>query len=143
MPRSPSPLFVVFAAWLVPGGGHFVLGRTTSAIVFFLVVSVTFFGGMYLTDFTNVSPERHGFYFLAHILNGGETLIASYLTRGIPEDHVPRHLGTSTEDIGTLYSAVAALLNVIVVMDAYGRITGVTKDEAEEAADEPDAGGDS
>jgi hypothetical protein len=127
---------VIFSAWLVPGGGHYVLGRRTQAAVFFLTITITFFGGMYLSDFTNVSPERHGYYFIAHALNGAETLIATLLTRGLVEDHVPRHFGMATGEIGTLYTAVAALLNVIVMMDAFGIVIRAKGGEPADAAEE-------
>lgn len=122
---------MIFSSWLVPGGGHFVLGRRTQAAVFFLTISLTFFAGMYLADFTNVSPEHHGYYYVAQIWNGAQTLIATWVTRGIVADHVPRHLGTATAEIGNLYTAVAALLNVIVMMDAYGVVMRIREGEAE------------
>lgn len=150
MPRFASPGTALFAGWLVPGGGHFFLGRRTQGVVFFLAITATFLLGMFLTDFRNVSPSRHPFYFLAHILNGGETIAASVLTSGLVEEEVPRHLGMRTGDIGTLYSAVAGLLNVIVMMDAFGIAAGIRPKEkkrpaepeeppAEPAAEEPAA----
>lgn len=129
MPRSTSPGTALFAGWLVPGGGHFLLGRRTQGVVFFVTVTLTFLLGMFLTDFRNVSPTRHQFYFLAHVLNGGETIAAAVLTSGLVEEEVPRHFGMRTGDIGTLYSAVAGLLNVIVMMDAFGIAAGIRPKE--------------
>lgn len=108
------------------------LGRRTQAIVFFLALTLPYLLGMFLADFGNVSPVRHEYYFLAHILNGGETIIASLLTSGVIEDHLPRHFGAATGEIGTLYTAVAALLNVYVIMDAYGIKVGIRPEEDEE-----------
>jgi hypothetical protein len=122
-----GPALVLFAGWIVPGGGHFLLGRRVQAAVFFLAVTLTYFAGMALADFGNVSPERHGYYFLAQVFNGGETLLAFLLTRGVVEDHVPRHFGLQTGEIGILYTAVASLLNLIAVMDAYGIAAGISK----------------
>jgi len=136
MARRPALLPVLFLGWLVPGGGHWTLGRRTQAIVFFLAVTLPYVLGMYLSDFGNVSPVRHEFYFIAHILNGGETILASLLTSGVVEDQVPRHFGMETGEIGTLYTAVASLLNVYVLMDAYGIAVGLPSEteEAEVAA---------
>jgi hypothetical protein len=130
---GPAP--VLLAAWLVPGGGHFLLGRRPQAVVFFMAVTVTYFGGMFLADFGNVSLERHTYYFLAHILNGGETLVAWLLTRGVTPTEVPRHFGIPTGEIGILYTAVASLLNLIVMMDAFGIAAGLKPDPEE---DEPE-----
>jgi hypothetical protein len=125
MSRSRPLVPVLFAGWLVPGGGHFLLGRRRQAVVFFLAITLTFLAGMALCDFGNVSPVRHRFYFLAHMMNGGETILATLLTSRVVEDHVPRHFGMETGEFGTLYTAVAALLNLIVLMDAYGLAVGI------------------
>jgi hypothetical protein len=129
MQRPPSTPLVLLTGWLVPGGSHFLLGQRQKALVFFLAITLTFVGGMALADFTNISPERHGYYFFAHVLNAGETLIAMALTTGIAEDHVPRHFGMVTGEVGMLYSAIAAILNLIVLMDAYGIILRQQEEE--------------
>jgi hypothetical protein len=148
MARPPKTFPVVLTAWLVPGGGHWLLGQRTRAIFFFLAVTVTFLFGMYLGDFTNISPERHLAYFFAHLLNGGETLLALLLTRGLAPEEVPRHLGMNTGDVGLLYTAVAALLNFIVMMNAWGIVMDLREgkkkngdgEEEKDEAGEPDEG---
>ena len=56
------------------------------------------------------------------------------LTRGVVEDHVPTHFGIHTGEIGILYTAVASLLNLIAMMDAYGIAAGLkTPAETQEA----------
>ncbi len=123
--KRPAPAPVLLAGWLVPGGGHFLLRRKPQAVVFFLAVTLTYLAGMALADFGNVSLERHSYYFLAHIFNGGETLLAWLFTQGVLEDHVPTHFGIHTGEIGILFTAVASLLNLIVMMDAYGIAAGL------------------
>lgn len=115
----------MLASWLVPGGGHYLLGRKPQAVVFFLTVTITFFAGMYLCDFTNVSMTRHPYYFLAHIPNGGQTILAAAATSDLHPVTVPRHFGMETGEIGVLYSAVAGLLNLIVIMDVFGLSLGI------------------
>ena len=137
--KGPTPAVVLLAGWLVPGGGHFLLRRRAQAAVFFFAVTVTYFAGMALADFGNVSIERHSYYFLAQIFNGGETLIAWLLTRGIVEDHIPKHFGIPTGEIGILYTAVASLLNIIAMMDAYAIAAGLKEEEppaSEEATEQ-------
>jgi hypothetical protein len=116
--RAPLPL-VLFLGWLLPGAGHFVLGRRTQAAVFFVAITGTFLAGMALTDFTNVSYEHHRYYFFAQVFNGAETLLALVLTKGLMLGRVPRFLGVQTFDIGMLYTSVACLLNVMVVCSAW------------------------
>jgi Family of unknown function (DUF6677) len=138
MSSKSGPIPVLLLGWLIPGGGHFLLGRRTQAGVFFVTVTATFLAGMALSDFGNVSLERHTYYFLAHIFNGAETLLAWFLTKGLLEDHVPTHFGMHTGEVGVLYTAVACLLNVIVVMDAYALVLGLKgAKETPEPAVEP------
>jgi len=127
MREKPTPALVLLAAWLLPGGGHFLLRRRTQAVFFFLVITIVFVGGMWLSDFTNVSPERHRYYFVAQIWNGAEAFLAMFLTQDLIAREVPHHLGTATGEIGLLYTAVAALLNVMVMMDAWGIRMGLGK----------------
>ena len=139
--KGPGATPVLIASWLVPGGGHFLLGRRPQAAVFFFAVTLTYFAGMALADYGNVSIERHSYYFLAHVFNGGETLVAWLLTRGVVEDHVPMHFGIHTGEIGILYTAVASLLNLIAMMDAFGIAAGIApapskeKEESETGKD--------
>lgn len=126
MSSKPSVPSVMLAAWLVPGGGHYLLGRKKQAVVLLITITATFLAGMALADFTNVSTTRHPYYFLAHIFNGGEAMVAAIATAGLEPNTVPKHFGMDTVEIGTLYSAVAGLLNLIVMMDAFGILFGIT-----------------
>lgn len=144
MPRLPHATLVLVAGWIVPGGGHLLLGRRTQAGVFFLAITGTFLFGMYLADFTNVSFERHPYYFAAHVWNGGAAFLAAALTRDLVAAEVPRHFGLETFDVGMLYTAVAALLNVMAVTNAWAiqiaRRTGAPEPglpAAEAPAEEP------
>jgi len=123
MSRKAAPVLIL--GWLVPGAGHFLLGRRPQAIVFFLAITLTYLFGMYLTEFTSVSPERHPFYFAALVFNGAQTILATLLTQDLVLTSVPSHFGIPTMDIGIVYTAVASLLNVIVVMDAWGHAVGI------------------
>lgn len=138
MSQKAAP--VLIAGWLVPGAGHFLLGRRPQAVVFFLAVTLTYLAGMFLADFTNVSPARHPFYFAAYVFNGAETILATFLTRDLAPTRVPEHFGVATKDIGIVYTAVASLLNIIVVMDAWGRAVGIRpRPEKQQAGKEEEA----
>ncbi len=101
MLTKPAP--VLIAGWLVPGAGHFLLGRRPQGVVFFLAITATYLLGMFLADFTNVSPSRHPFYFAAYVFNGGETIVAALLTLDLRPTHVPEIAGVATKDIGIVY----------------------------------------
>jgi hypothetical protein len=114
-------LLIVFAAWIVPGMGHFLMRRWGRALVFFLAV-----GGLAITGYLlrgNVFPahssdlfERLGFladagsgvfYFLSHFFEAAGS-------------DVSRAAG----DYGTRFIAAAGVVNFIAVCDAYEIASG-------------------
>ncbi len=60
----PLPIVAVLLAWLIPGAGHFYLGRRVRGIIIFLVIAVTFWagiamGGAMTVDKLVVANPRH------------------------------------------------------------------------------------
>jgi hypothetical protein len=111
-----SPFSIVVASWLVPGLGHFLLGRTGRAIVFFIVVGGLAIAGFHMRG--NVFPPRSadpfatlGFY--ADAASGIFYLLARVLERAGPD--VSRAAG----DYGTRFIAAAGIVNLIAIFDAY------------------------
>lgn len=102
----------VLLGWLVPGLGHWVIGRRGKAVLLFLTVTATFAAGMLLAQGRNLDYDRDRIYFLAYMFNAGETAIGWALTRGLERTHEIRFL-----QVGFLYTAVACLLNLVAMMD--------------------------
>lgn len=119
--RSVSALSIAIAAWLVPGLGHFLMGRRGRAIAFFIAV-----GGLALIGFQmrgNVFPPHSAdpfgtLGFLADAASGIFYLLAHVLERAGPD--VSRAAG----DYGTRFIAAAGVVNLIAVFDAYEIATG-------------------
>jgi hypothetical protein len=112
-PVSPDKMLLgLAAAWFVPGGGHWLLGQRSKAILYFVTITFTFVVGIALAQGRNFNYERDAVYYLAYAFNGFESLLA-WLTLGTLELSRPvRYL-----QLGFLYSAVACLLNVVAMMD--------------------------
>jgi len=102
----------ILAAWVVPGLGHWLIGRRAKAVLFFTVITVTFLAGVLLAEGRNLSWDRDWVYFLAYGFNAGETLLGFLLTRHLEVTHKIPYL-----QIGFLYTAVACLLNLVAMMD--------------------------
>lgn len=100
------------AAWLVPGAGHWLIGRRQKALLYFSVITLTFLAGLALAKGRNFNYDRDGVYFLAYMFNGLETLIAWAATSSLERTEPIRFY-----HLGFLYSAVASLLNVVAMMD--------------------------
>jgi len=108
------------AAWLVPGGGHWIVGQRGKAILYFLTITITFVIGITLAEGRNFNYDRDAVYYLAYTFNGLETLLA-WLTLGQLERTEPvRYL-----QLGFLYSAVACLLNVVAMMDYVATVSRI------------------
>jgi hypothetical protein len=104
----------VLLTWVAPGAGHWYLGYRKKGIFYFVVITALFVAGMAIADFRNISYERHPVFFLAYAFYGGASLVAEVATHGL------RMVGQLTrEDVGCLYSGVAGLLNILVLIAAY------------------------
>jgi hypothetical protein len=140
-----DPLFSAFLAWLVPGGGHLYQGRTGKAILYAVCILGLYLMGMAMGEGKIVywrwinplnNPEKFCIYYLGQFWVGVAALPA--LIQGTlqhfgrdpilggllaePSQTVlngmhPR-LGKLVE-IGTIYTTVAGLLNILAIYDAY------------------------
>ncbi|MCH2570986.1 MAG: hypothetical protein MK103_06415 [Planctomycetes bacterium] len=136
---TPQTLFLI--SWLIPGMGHICQGRTQKGLLFLVLLWGSFFYGMYLGEW-QVVYFRFGngetrFSYFAQIGIGAAALPG--LVQGWraekeqgpfplfgrfqfpPEkkelDELHNRLGRWL-DLGTLYTMVAGLLNILVVFDA-------------------------
>jgi TM2 domain-containing membrane protein YozV len=135
---SLRPAALVGLAWLVPGLGHFLQGRRLrAAIVFGLLVGL-FVVGTLLAEGSNLSRERHFYYWAGQFLLGAPALAAEALfgstrvTGPIPY-----------AEAGLVYGCVAGLLNVLAMIDVYGwaeaRVLGL--DPRVRGGEQPAGGG--
>jgi hypothetical protein len=113
-PRGAHPAWFVVLAWLCPGLGHVAQGRRLrGAIVFALLVGL-FVWGTWLAAGSNLSRERHFYYWSGQFLVGLPSLITELLSGRPP---VTRELAWG--DVGLLYACMAGLLNVLAMLDVY------------------------
>jgi len=107
----------VFLAWVLPGLGHWYLGRRHKAIVFCAGILLLFLGGWVMGQ-CKVVDSHDRLPFMAQILAGGTALvtnaIGARLLRQGPADPV-----SAAYQSGLVYTLVAGLLNLLVMLDAY------------------------
>ena len=109
-----KPLYAALFTWLAPGAGHWYLGYRRKAIFYFVAIIGLYLAGMAIADFRNINIARHPYYFITYIFNGGTTIIAQLVTHNLPLVRTLERL-----EVGCLYSGVAGLLNILVLIDAY------------------------
>lgn len=114
--QSRSPWGPVALAWLLPGAGHFAIGRRWPAVFVAGAVLPLFVGGMALTGFVNVNPELHPWMFAAQVFAGGPALAAAALTRETVISSFHPYLSA-----GELFTAIAGLLNLVAIADVIAR----------------------
>ena len=110
----------VALAWIVPGGGHFLLKRSGRAALLMASVTLMFLFGIFMRGsmFTPQSGDlltiliNYG-GFLGDLSSGALYLLASLL--GYDQPDMAGHV----YDYGTKFLVSAGLLNVLAMVDAY------------------------
>ncbi|MBI4615478.1 MAG: hypothetical protein HY720_17805 [Planctomycetes bacterium] len=115
--RVPNPVTVLVLGWLVPGAGHWVLGRRKRAALFCAILTLTFLVGFAMAEYRNVSYSRHEYYFVGQSFCGVLTIATATVSESLP----PLGRPIPGEDRGMLYTCVASLLNALLCLDAYER----------------------
>jgi hypothetical protein len=119
--RKSDPVSIAFAAWLVPGLGHFLLNCKGRALGFFIAAGCLALIGFHLRG--NIFPPHSidpfgTLGFLADAASGIFYLSGKILERAGPD--VARAAG----DYGTRFIAAAGVVNLVAVFDAYEIASG-------------------
>lgn len=118
---APSPPAAGLLAWLVPGAGHWYLGYRDRAVIFFVTITATFWTGVAVGGVrTTMNVRENGAWFAAQVCAGPQALGAWMWARRIPEK-LEFEAIYPTADIAVVYSGVAGLLNLLVIIDALAR----------------------
>ncbi len=116
--KLPDPTIALILGWLIPGAGHWYLGHRGKAILFLSVLTLTFTIGFGMAECRNVSIGRHPWYFLGQSFLGLPTVLGALVTDWVSTAY-PLNRPIPGEDMGTLYTCVASLLNGLLFLDAY------------------------
>lgn len=121
--KIPAPL-AAFLAWVLPGLGHWVIGERVRGLVFFVVITVTFWGGIAVGGVrTTVTPRENGAWIAAQLCAGTQALGALYWShqRSVKyKDEIKAPWPAS--NIAVVYAGVAGLLNLLVIIDVLARV---------------------
>ena len=124
-PKEPLPPMRVWApavalGWLVPGAGHFLLGRRGRAALLGVSVLITFLFGLMMRG-ALFQPQTGDLLttviycggFLGNLASGILYLLTVWL--GYAQPDVAGHV----HDYGTKFLVAAGLLNVLAMVDAF------------------------
>jgi len=109
-----------FLAWLVPGLGHIYLGQRHRGVILLVVIAATFWGGVALGGATEtVDPHKRTAWFMAQVSTGAHALVAWRLGR--TAEASASMYSWRAEEVAVVYSGVAGLLNLLVILDVLAR----------------------
>ncbi|MFT5830517.1 MAG: TM2 domain-containing membrane protein YozV [Bacteroidia bacterium] len=111
---SVPPALAVGAAWFFPGLGHFLQGRKKRALMVAGLLLGLFFLGTYFAEGTNLSRERHFYYWAGQFFLGLPAMVTE-LVSGRPA--VTGRI--EFMDVGLLFASMAGLLNVLAMLDVF------------------------
>jgi hypothetical protein len=119
--QSQSPILTCAAAWLVPGAGHFIVGKGPKAILFFVVLSSMYAIGLALGGRLFPFEFSEPLVFLSSLAQwamGLPRLVA--IVGGFGQGDVV----AISYEYGNTFLIVGGLLNALVMLDAYDIATG-------------------
>lgn len=116
-----SPWLTVVLAWLVPGLGHFLLGRKSRAAIVFGAVIISFVVGMLMRgpmfqptsvgDVLSRLIQSAGFF--------GDMAAGLIYFVAVGLGYWPPDQPTHNADYGSKFLVAAGLLNILAMVDAY------------------------
>ena len=144
-PSAPvtSPILPCVLAWLVPGLGHYSLGRKGRAAAFFVIVLVTFLLGLLSGGTSSLADPQQPLSYLATFDNlamGPIEILARKVSLGglayrLPPDEgdqrrqqllarLRERVRHPTYEYGSTYLLTAGLMNMLLILDAFDIASG-------------------
>lgn len=118
--NSTNPVLLLIMSWIVPGSGHFRLGKLFRAATFFVSVSLLFWLGIYLKayfTFPDTPNETFAiFKFIGALSTGFHFPLAYLLNLGQGDLNVYR--AALTNEYGNTCLYTAGILNMLAMIDA-------------------------
>jgi len=117
-------LTVGLLAWLIPGGGYFLLNEKKRAVIIFITIGLTFCAGLYIGSIGVINPVEAKPWYVAQIMNSPFVAVLGHLSTG---GNFPVY-GWPNE-IGQIYTSIAGLLNLLCIVNAVylAHLRGVKK----------------
>ncbi len=136
-----TPIAIVLA-WLIPGLGHIYLGDRRRGGILCATVTLTFLIGIAIGGVTVVSPVKpsqnvvsrtgapvmtSSWWFFAQALNGSYAVVTYQINKAVTDGNPtdPRYyLAWPSGDVGSVYTGIAGLLNLLIILDVLVRASG-------------------
>ena len=121
-PRPAAAVPACLLAWLLPGAGHFYLRRTRKGLLFLGAIGALFVLGLAMDSRLEMAVGLDdilaSLFSLAQMAIGLPYLVARML------GYEAGSVTSVTFEYGNTFTAVAGLLNILVMLDAYDVAVG-------------------
>jgi len=131
----PPPPLVAIAGWILPGSGYWLIGQRSRAAVVGITIILLFalgilISGIRVVEAPNMSAQGSIVsrilqrpWFLGQVLTGPIGIASAYASDQAAKN--PQYMNIQSKsriaEIGTLYTAVAGMLNLLAIIDAAHR----------------------
>lgn len=123
IPESRRPAILATAlAWLVPGLGHYYLGRRRTGLAFAAIVTAAFLAGLSFQGRLYTIEPGQPLTILATFAVFGSGLLN--LAARLFSDNPGGAILSPTYEYGCAYLLTAGLMNLLLVLDAWDIATG-------------------
>ncbi len=131
-----APIAIILA-WLIPGLGHIFLGHKVRGMIFLVLITFTFWTGVAIGGVKCVDPYKpvqqapgglqqprmaRSWWFFAQILNGGYAMTSFTVGNWASG---ASYLSWPSGDVASVYTGIAGLLNLLIIIDALARAEGL------------------
>jgi len=130
-----SPPLVALAGWLVPGAGYWLIGQKKRAITVGVAIVAIFIVGILISGIRVVeAPDMNATgnllqkiltkpWFIGQVLNGPIGIAAAWVSDQLAQSTQYHAIEAKARlaEIGTLYTAVAGMLNLLTIIDSSHR----------------------
>jgi len=122
--RPPSTALAAIFAWMLPGLGHWWIGHRARGVIFFVVTTVTFWGGIAVGGVRGtVTTGENGAWVAAQLCMGPQAIAALSISAKLKKrtDQALLKADWPASNIGVVYAGIAGLLNLLIIVDALAR----------------------
>ncbi len=129
--NMPPPV-VALAGWLIPGAGYWLIGEKKRALTVGITIVAVFVVGILISGIRVVEAPDLGSpggvmqkilnrpWFIGQVLNGPMGIGAAWVSDQLAHSTQYKTIEAKARlaEIGTLYTAVAGMLNLLTIIDA-------------------------
>lgn len=125
---DPNPWHIgpAFAAWLLPGLGHFMLGQRQRGAILCVTIGVLWLSGMIIGGVSVFDHREHPTWFICQMLMAPSVIVDQTVVNKLKPNAAPSQPTSNpiyepsfgrVNEQGVLYTALAGLLNLLAILD--------------------------